>query len=202
MRAEHDPSERDDEYAQRLSNVQGAWWKRLLRVQTVYARHLRRLDLGFVLDVGCGVGRSLRNLEGNGVGVDVSEAAVRRCREQGFEAYSKPEFDSLGIGAQRTFDSVLFAHVLEHMTRQEAIDLLDEYRRFVRPDGIAVLICPQERGYASDDSHVTFLDAGDMVDVASEAGLAVERSYSFPFPRRLGRLFVYNESIVVARVGG
>ena len=85
------------------------------------------------------------------------------------------------------------------MTRLEAVALLDEYQQLAQPGGKIVLICPQERGYASDESHVTFLDSHDLIEIAHEAGLAVERTYSFPFPRRLGKLFVYNESVVVAR---
>lgn len=195
---DHSASSEDD-YAERLSTVQGTWWKRLFPVQAAYAWNLRRLDLGFVLDVGCGVGRDLENLRGNGIGVDVSETAVRFCREKGFEAYLKSEFDASGIASRHTFDSVLIAHVLEHMTRLEAVALLDEYRPLARAGGKIVLICPQERGYASDESHVTFLDSHDLIEIAHEAGLAVERVYSFPFPRRLGKLFVYNESVVVAR---
>jgi len=189
----------EDDYAERLSAVQGVWWKRILPVQAVYAWNLRRLDLGFVLDVGCGVGRNLENLRGHGIGVDVSEAAVRFCRDKGFEAYSKSDFDAFGIASRHTFDSVLIAHVLEHVTRPEAIALLNEYQRLARAGGKVVLICPQERGYASDESHVNFLDSHDLIDIAHEAGLAVERTYSFPFPRHFGKLFVYNESVVVAR---
>ncbi len=138
-------------------------------------------------------------IRGNGVGVDVSEAAVLFCREKGFEAYSKSEFDASGIASRHTFDSVLIAHVLEHMTRLEAVALLDEYRELMRAGGKVVLICPQERGYASDETHVNFQDSRDLIDIAHEAGLVVERAYSFPFPRRFGKLFVYNESVVVAR---
>jgi hypothetical protein len=74
-----------------------------------------------------------------------------------------------------------------------------EYSPFIRPGGAVVLICPQERGYASDDTHVEFLDLADMEEIALSAGLMVERGYSYPFPRWLGKLFVYNETVVVAR---
>ncbi len=198
MTADDRSSNPGDEYAERLSNLQGSWWKRLLPVQVPYAWNLRRLDLGYVLDVGCGVGRNLRNLRGNGIGVDVSEAAVHLCRDQGFEAYTKAEFDALEIASRNTFDSVLVAHVLEHMTRSQAVALLSEYLRFLRPGGRAVLICPQERGFKSDDTHVTFLDTDDIAELAEEVGLAVDRAYSFPLPRRMGRFFIYNESVVVA----
>jgi len=63
-----------------------------------------------------------------------------------------------------------------------------------------VVICPQERGYAADASHVRFLDLADMTRMCETVGTRVERTASFPFPRPLGRVFVYNEFVVTARV--
>lgn len=60
-------------------------------------------------------------------------------------------------------------------------------------------ICPQERGYASDATHVSFTTDADLAVLAQGAGLTVTNSYSFPFPRIVGRLFTYNEFCVVAR---
>jgi hypothetical protein len=34
----------------------------------------------------------------------------------------------------------------------------------------------------------------------SGAGCAIERAYSFPFPRAVGRVFPYNESVAVGRL--
>ena len=57
-------STRDAAYTDRQRSLEGAWWKRLLDVQRPYRWHVRRLRLGFVLDVGCGLGRNLIHLEG------------------------------------------------------------------------------------------------------------------------------------------
>ena len=56
------------EYARYLA-AQPAW-KRWLDVQAPYRWNLRRLALGFTLDLGCGTGRNLAHLGGHGVGVD------------------------------------------------------------------------------------------------------------------------------------
>ena len=61
------------------------------------------------------------------------------------------------------------------------------------------VITPQERGYASDATHVTFMDYAEVGRLAGYLGLTVEREYSFPLPRAFGKLFTYNEFIVVAR---
>jgi hypothetical protein len=73
------------------------------------------------------------------------------------------------------------------------------YLRFLRPGGRLILITPQEAGYASDATHLTFLDLDALAALARGLGLEVERRYSFPFPRSAGRAFRYNEFVLVAR---
>ena len=92
------------------------------------------------------------------------------------------------------------AHVLEHLTEPLAQWLLGEYLPFVRSGGRIVIVTPQERGFVSDDTHVRFVDDVRIAQHCVRLGLAVEKSYSFPFPRRVGTLFAYNEFVVVARV--
>ena len=57
----------------------------------------------------------------------------------------------------------------------------------------------QEKGYATDSTHVHFTDGAQMADLAQRVGLEVEKNYSFPFPRFAGRFFPYNEFCLVAR---
>ena len=80
--------------------------------------------------------------------------------------------------------------------------MLGDYVPFVRPGGRVFLVCPQERGYASDPTHLWFAQDGDLLELAKKVGLEPERSFSFPFPRKAGKLFIYNEFCVTARVPG
>jgi hypothetical protein len=61
-----------------------------------------------------------------------------------------------------------------------------------------VLICPQERGYASDSTHIAFTDLAGLTDVAEQLGLTVHRRLSFPLPRSAGKVFPYDELVPVA----
>jgi 2-polyprenyl-3-methyl-5-hydroxy-6-metoxy-1,4-benzoquinol methylase len=187
------------DYAERLVALQGARWKRVLNVQAPYRWNLRRLSLGRVLDVGCGIGRNLVHLNGNGVGVDHNEGCVKVARDRGLVAYLPADFHRALEAETRAFDSILLAHVLEHMGEREADDLLAEYLPYLKPGGRVAMITPQERGYASDASHVRFVDFDGMGKQATTAGLVVERQFSFPFPRSFGRAFIYNEFVAVAR---
>ena len=92
------------------------------------------------------------------------------------------------------------AHVLEHMTPNEARDLVGKYLFYLRKNGRIVLICPQSRGFQSDSTHVHYFSAESLTELACDLGLRVESTRSFPFPRFLGRVFTHNETIVLARL--
>lgn len=188
------------EYAERLRRKQTIWWKRLLHVQAPYHWNLRRQELGRTLDVGCGIGRNLGVLPAGSVGVDHNAESVALARSMGYDAFTVGEFMQGELAVAGAFDGMLVAHVIEHMERVQAEQILRDYLPFVRPGGRIFLVCPQERGYASDPTHVWFAQASDLVDLAEALGLETERSFSFPFPRAAGRLFIYNEFCVTARL--
>ncbi len=174
-------------------------WKRWLDVQAPYRWNLRRLDLGFTLDLGCGTGRNLAHLNGSGVGIDHNEHSVAAARARGLEAYTGEEFACSTYAEAGRFDALLVAHVLEHMQLEAAIALVGEHLRYVRAGGRVVLITPQEAGFASDATHVAFTGFAELERVLAAHALALERRYSFPFPRFVGRLFPHNEFVVVGR---
>jgi 2-polyprenyl-3-methyl-5-hydroxy-6-metoxy-1,4-benzoquinol methylase len=188
----------DSAYADRLVALQHSSWKRLLPVQVPYRWNLRRLKLGHVLDIGCGIGRNLGNLSGNAVGIDHNPASVSIARSQGFEAFAADEFLDSTRAHPQAFDSLLFAHILEHMSASEAVELVRTYLPYLRRAGAVVVITPQERGFRSDPTHVEFLDFAALSGIAAACSLTVLRNYSFPFPRFMGRTFPYNEFVLVA----
>lgn len=188
------------DYAERLRRKQTLWWKRLLHVQAPYHWNLRRQKLGRTLDVGCGIGRNLGVLATGSVGVDHNADAVALARSMGYDACTVEEFLAGRLAVPGAFDGMLVAHVVEHLQRDEALKLLGDYLTFVRPGGRVFLVCPQERGYASDPTHTWFATDAELIELVEALGLELERSFSFPFPRRAGRLFIYNEFCVSARV--
>ena len=182
-------------YTHRLATA--ARWKRWLDVQAPYRWHLRRLDLGWTADIGCGIGRNLLHLGGHGVGVDHNPHSVALARERGCRAFTPEEFEASEHAHHGSFDSLLFAHVLEHMCLGEARALIGEYLAYLRPGGRLVLITPQEAGFASDATHVELMDFAKLEQLLTDFDLSPVRSYSFPFPRWVGRIFLHNEFVVI-----
>ena len=191
---------RGDDYASRLITKPQAWWKRALRVQALYQWHLRSQGLGRTLDIGCGVGRNLISLDPGSVGVDHNQAAVRHAQGLGLTALTSEEFFSSTHATPASYDSLLLAHVVEHMTPPEARELVRSYLPFLRPGGTVMFVCPQERGYRSDPTHVTWTTAEDLARLARDCGLAPVSARSFPLPRPVGKLFTYNEFVVRAQL--
>lgn len=187
----------DEWYTQRLDRRASRLWKRFL--PDPYRWHIRSLQLGYMLDVGCGIGRCLQFNDGNGIGIDHNPSSVERCRSQGFEAYTPSEFEQVSAGP---FDSMLLSHVLEHLSAGECEELLRQYLPFVRPGGRVVLITPQIAGQRSDPTHQRYLGRGDLKRELEVLGLTDLRTRSFPFPAPVGRVFTLNENVAWGRIPG
>ena len=194
------PPTAEKSYAERLSRLSGARWKQVLHVQAPFRAHIRHLRLGRTLDVGCGTGRNLQYLDENSVGVDHNPFSVQTARDAGLTAYTSDEFFGSGVAAPASFDSVLSAHVVEHLEPQDAAEIFASYLPYVRPGGTVVFITPQERGFASDSTHVAFSDHAALERLGASLGLKPEKHYSFPFPRFTGKFFTYNEFVQVFKV--
>jgi 2-polyprenyl-3-methyl-5-hydroxy-6-metoxy-1,4-benzoquinol methylase len=190
-----------EDYARRQLATQGVWWKKLLPVQAPYRWNLRRQHLGRTLEVGCGIGRNLQTLGHGSVGVDHNATAVQVARERGLTALTVDEWEHSELRRPESFDGLLIAHVIEHMDADAGLALVREYLQYLRPGGHVFFVCPQERGYASDPTHVRFTTGDDLVELSRQVGLEPEPWASFPFPRWAGKAFVYNEFCVRARKG-
>ena len=188
-----------ESYTERLARRSGAGWKRALDVQAPYRWNLRRLLGGRpTLDVGCGIGRNLSHLPAGSVGVDHNPTSVQVCRDAGLTAFTVEEFLAREPGPR--YEGMLAAHLVEHLPTGAATGILASYLPYLAPGAVVVLICPQERGFASDPTHTEFVDQAALGALAGELGLVLQRQYSFPLPRFTGRLFTYNEFVTVASV--
>jgi SAM-dependent methyltransferase len=188
----------DPEYARRLKRLDGSRWRRTLNVQAPYRWNIRRLKLGYTLDIGCGLGRNLAHLNGQGVGVDHNPDSIAIAKARGFTAFTIGDFLASEYAVPRRFNSLLLSHVVEHVSKEYAVEMVSGYLKYLVPGGTVCFITPQERGYASDSTHVTFVDFDGLATLCQKLRLTERRRYSFPFPRVAGKVFPYNEFVVVA----
>jgi hypothetical protein len=115
----------------------------------------------------------LTYLDGNGVGIDHNETSVEVCRSNGLTAYTPEEFLEAETYGTGSFDALIVLHVLEHLEDGGADELLETYLPFIRPEGRVVLVTPQERGFASDETHTHLVSGSDLVALCERHGLLV-----------------------------
>ncbi|GMV51246.1 MAG: Ubiquinone biosynthesis O-methyltransferase [Nitrospirae bacterium] len=124
------------------------WLRRLLLWPEYLWRRWRGRGLlpwvgrGRALDVGCGSGSNLVTLQEQGwevSGVDASAVAVAQARSRFGDRVRQGDLLSMAY-ADRSFDTVLFSHVLEHL--HGPLPLLKEVWRILDWGGRVVILCP------------------------------------------------------------
>lgn len=189
------------DYTADLLGKESVWWKKASLTQLPYRRLLDSLQMGFTLDVGCGLGRNLANLRGNAVGVDHNAWSVAEARRRGFRAFTPEDFASSEYAVPGRFDALLVSHVLEHMPFEQGLELVRSHLPYVKTGGKVVLQTPQEAGFKSDATHVEFIDAAALSRLVRTLGLKETSSFSHPFPRFVGRVFTHNAFVSVSTNG-
>jgi SAM-dependent methyltransferase len=190
----------DESYTERLVTIEKAWWRKVLDPQIPYRWFLQRQLPGFMLEIGCGLGRNLINNGGRGVGLDHNPTSVAFARSRGLTAMTPEEFESSKYNSFGRYDSLLFSHVVEHMSYDDALKLVSKYLPYVKSGGKLILICPQHAGFKSDKTHVEYFELNKLQRLAHESGASVIKACSFPFPSLMGTMFTYNEWVIVATV--
>ncbi|MFF2811457.1 class I SAM-dependent methyltransferase [Streptomyces sp. NPDC058000] len=173
---------------------------RLLPARPPFARQLRRIGPGRVLEIGCGDGETLAACAPGSVGIDHDPRSVAHCRTRGLTAYTADAFLAGPHARPGAFDALITAHVLEHLDDQQVEDLLHAYVPYVRPGGGVLLITAQEAGHRAGPEPVRFTDFTLLRAFAEAAGLAVRRTYSHPLPRTAGRVLRANSFVLVGQV--
>lgn len=189
----------DEWYAKRMTNLGTKFAAVRWAHSLVYKRHVQSVTSGRVLDVGCGIGGNLGYVWPSSVGVDHNPHSIAEARARGFNAYTSEEFHARADEFKEAFDSILCAHVMEHMDRDSGVAVLEEYLPYLKTSGRVALIMPQEAGWKTDPTHVRLVGFDEARDIVEAAGMVVEKSFSWPLPRKYGPSFRSNEFVVTAR---
>ena len=119
--------------------------------QRLDARYLDDLPPGRLLEVGCGAGQRLAQMQRLGWQVQGQDIDPRAATQTGAPVYIGP-LDTAPFTPQ-SFDAVTLNHVIEHVP--DPIAFLATCRRFLRTGGRLVAITPNSDG----DGHREFADA-------------------------------------------
>lgn len=98
-----------------------------------------------ILEIGCGEGNLLAALKGWSYtrieGLELREDAVSICRRRGFDVKSADGVEYLR-GCRATFQVIFLIDIIEHLTREAALELLRLARGVLAPNGSVVIQTP------------------------------------------------------------
>ena len=126
-----------------------------------------------ILEVGCGSGWFLSALAARGFanisGLDLSPSQVALARELGHEVHEAGALEFLA-GRDSEFGLIVVMDVLEHLTRQQAWELLEYALKALRPGGRIIFQTPN-----GDSPWVGNVFYGDPTHITCYAPLLLEK---------------------------
>jgi ubiquinone/menaquinone biosynthesis C-methylase UbiE len=121
------------------------------RRNAIVIKALKPKEAEKILDVGCGVGTfafHCAKAKARSFGIDYSFESIRVARELCVK-FSVAQQASFFLGnamqlpfRQESFDKIVAADFIEHITHQEKEILLQEMRRVIKPGGFIVVFTP------------------------------------------------------------
>ena len=135
---------------------------------------------GPVLDIGCGDGQFVAELEKLGLrarGVDVDPATIAVALEQGLNVELADGMEALAACAPGSLGGILCIQVIEHLPRQAVIDLPRLAARALVPGGILVIetvnpasLYAMTHWYYLDPTHLQPIPADLITFLTGQAG--------------------------------
>jgi 2-polyprenyl-3-methyl-5-hydroxy-6-metoxy-1,4-benzoquinol methylase len=146
-----------------------------------------------ILDVGCGRGEWLELLNEEDFqvqGVDLNRVLVTECRSRGLQAIEAEAISHLSTLPPNSLGAVTGFHIIEHLTFDTLIALLDETVRVLKPGGVAIFETPNPENvlvgscnFYFDPSHRNPLPSAMIKFIAEARGLCrVEIMNLHPYP--------------------
>lgn len=194
-----------ESYDQRYTDYQTdrGWLRKWIR--GFYLRSAAALLRGPTIDFGCGVGEFLKMLPSGSTGLEINEATVQYCVTRGLDVVHYNADDdqwAMSVLADRDgrYRSLVIAHVLEHLT--DPVGSLNALLHGAGRMGVtkALVIVPGKKGYASDDTHLTFVDRAMLSrpEALAGTGFVLKDAHYFPGNvRSIGDVFPHHELRVV-----
>lgn len=133
-----------------------------------------------IFDMGCGSGSLLKALQENGFteahGMDISPEQVQIAGKMGVS--NVKEGDALSYVANNTaaFDVLLGMDIIEHFTKNELVELLQNIKKSLKPGGIAIFRTPNLDAFLSsvfangDFTHENYMNASSAQQVCLACG--------------------------------
>jgi SAM-dependent methyltransferase len=151
-----------------------------LEVRSFYLQFLE--DSRFLIELGCGRGEFLEAAQRSGkraLGVDIDPGMIAETRSRDLEAVEQDAIEFLRTTAEEP-DALFAAHLIEHLTVEDALELLNAACHRIRPGGVLVVVTPNPQCLAiilsdfwNDPTHVRPYTIPLLEFLARQAGLEI-----------------------------
>lgn len=184
-----------------------SWWFRLrynTQVKRKTCLHLVRkvgksLSHQRVLEIGFGSGDTLFSFDNTCeiYGIEISDSAIKHARLIADKrGYRSCEFLPARSGPlpynDDSFDIVIASHVLEHV--EDDSDLLMEFHRVMKPDGIVVILVPVNEVY-NDPNHIRRYTFYSLAQLSEDLGFRVLYGIENELLFRLVEKYYYEDDL-------
>lgn len=112
----------------------------LWRKENLILNHFPDNHVIKILDIGCGTGTFLENLDDDKFekyGIEVNKEGWQKCKEKNLKVYNK---DILHFNIQDKFDVITLWHVLEHL--EKPIETFNKINHILRHNGFLIFATP------------------------------------------------------------
>ena len=134
-----------------------------------------------VLDLGCGRGEWLELLHYSGIearGVDSNHLQVEQCRARGFDVTEGDFLVQLQGLAAESVGAITGFHIIEHLSFNALVALINEVLRVLRPGGVVIFETPNPDNVVVG-SHYFYLDPTHRHPLPSELMEFVFKHHGF-----------------------
>jgi len=110
-----------------------------------YLSYVEPVRDGLVIDLGSGRGEWLELLKESGIaarGVEKNLVSIEQCRARGLDVVDDDMFAHLRSLADGSAGAITGFHIIEHVSIDALVTLLDEVNRVLRPGGVAIFETP------------------------------------------------------------
>lgn len=111
----------------------------------IYLPYVQGVPDADVIDLGSGRGEWLEILNEAGIkarGVERNRVSIAQCRERGFDVVDDDVISYLRSLADASVSAITGFHIIEHVSIDALVTLLDEVLRVLRPGGLAIFETP------------------------------------------------------------
>ena len=148
-----DPNALDGLYADFENEFRGTREIVKLRVAE-YLPMITQADAGTeaapVIDLGCGRGEWLELLREQGLvgrGIDINTVFAQGCRDLGLDVELGDVFDCLARAPDASAGAITSMHLVEHLSHEGVIALIDAAFRVLRPGGVLIFETPNPENF-------------------------------------------------------